>query len=257
VGRPPLAEAEAVYRVISLAVMMNAAVCIAHVTSKEALEVIESWRQKGARVYCETCPQYLTLTDEKLGPDLGFEAAKYVCTPPLRSREHLDALWGGLRLGGIEQVSSDHSSFRFKDQRQMGRDDFTRIPNGLAGIETRLPLLFSEGVSKGLFSVNHFVELVATNPAKIFGLYPRKGSLDIGADADIVVMDPEKEWTVDYRSLHQAVDYSPYDGMTLKGAPALTISRGEIVTENQEPKMERGRGRFLARQPISETANLD
>jgi dihydropyrimidinase len=133
----------------------------------------------------------------------------------------------------------------------MGRDDFTRIPNGLAGIETRLPLLYSEGVSKGLFSVNRFVELVASNPAKIFGLYPQKGSLTIGADADLVVMDPDKEWVVDYRSLHQAVDYSPYDGMTLKGRPALTISRGEIVAENQEPKMERGRGRFLTRQPIS------
>lgn len=245
-GRPPLAEAEAVNRVISLAVMLDATVCIAHVTSREALEVITSWRQKGARVNCETCTQYLTLTHEKLGPELGFEAAKYVCTPPLRGPEHLEALWHGVERGGIQQVSSDHSSFTFKD-REMGRNNFTQIPNGLAGIETRLPILFSEGVAKGRISVNRFVELAATNPAKMFGLFPQKGSLAVGADADIVVMDPEKEWVVDYKKLHQAVDYSPYEGMALKGAPVLTISRGEVVAENREPKMERGRGRFLAR----------
>jgi dihydropyrimidinase len=248
-GRPPLTEAEAVNRAIALAVMLDATVCIAHVTSKEALEVITSWRSKGARVNCETCTQYLTLTDEKLGPELGFEAAKYVCTPPLRAADHLESLWIGIERGGIQQVSSDHSSFTFKD-REMGRDNFTRIPNGLAGIETRLPILFSDGVVTGRISLNRFVELTATNPAKIFGLFPQKGTLAVGADADIVVMDPEKEWVVDYKKLHQAVDYSPYEGKELKGAPVLTLSRGEAVAENQEPQMERGRGRFLARQPV-------
>jgi dihydropyrimidinase len=129
----------------------------------------------------------------------------------------------------------------------MGRDNFTRIPNGLPGIETRPSVLFSEGVSRGRFSVNRFVELVATNPAKIFGLFPQKGSLSIGSDADLVVFDPEKEWVVDYQHLHQQVDYSPYDGMRIKGTPVLTISRGEIIAEVGEPKVERGRGRFIAR----------
>jgi len=245
-SRPPITEAEAANRAIALADMMGAPICIAHVTSKETVEVIETWRHRGANVFSETCPQYLSLNSEKLAPEHGFEAARYVCTPPLRDPEHQKALWLALERGSVQQVSSDHSSFPVKD-REMGRENFTRIPNGLPGIETRLPIVFSEGVAKGRFTANRFVELVATNPAKIFGLYPQKGSLGLGADADLVVMDPARQWIVDYRNLNQPVDYSPYEGMHLQGAPALTISRGQIVAENGMPHAERGRGQFVAR----------
>ena len=245
-SRPPITEAEAANRAIALADMMGAPICIAHVTSKETVEVIENWSNRGTIVFSETCPQYLSLNSEKLAPEHGFEAARFVCTPPLRDSKHQEALWQALERGSVQQVSSDHSSFPVKD-REMGRDNFTRIPNGLPGIETRLPILFSEGVVKGRFTANRFVELVATNPAKIFGLYPRKGSLGMGADADLVVMDPEKQWVVDYRNLNQPVDYSPYQGMQIQGAPALTISRGQIVAENGAARAERGRGQFVAR----------
>lgn len=245
-SRPPVTEAEAANRAIALADMMGAPICIAHVTSKETVEVIATWANRGTNVFSETCPQYLSLNSEKLAPEHGFEAARYVCTPPLRDPEHQKALWHALERGDVQQVSSDHSSFPVKD-REMGRGNFTRIPNGLPGIETRLPILFSEGVVKGRFTANRFVELVATNPAKIFGLYPQKGSLVPGSDADVVVMDPERRWVLDYRNLHQPVDYSPYEGMHLQGAPALTVSRGEIVAENGVPRVERGRGQFVAR----------
>jgi dihydropyrimidinase len=249
-SRPPITEAEAANRAIALADMMGASICIAHVTSKETVEVIEVWRKRGARVVSETCPQYLSLSSEKLAPEHGFDAARYVCTPPLRDSEHQTALWQALERGALQQVSSDHSSFPVKD-REMGRGNFTRIPNGLPGIETRLPILFSEGVSKGRFTANRFVELVATNPAKIFGLFPQKGSLSVGADADLVVVDPLKTWVIDHRHLHQPVDYSPYDGMSIRGAPILTISRGDIVVENGEPRANRGRGQFISRTPGS------
>lgn len=245
-SRPPITEAEAANRAIALADMMGAPICIAHVTSKETVEVIETWRHRGANVVSETCPQYLSLSSEKLAPEHGFDAARYVCTPPLRDTEHQRALWHALEQGSIQQVSSDHSSFPIKD-REMGRGNFTRIPNGLPGIETRLPILFSEGVATGRFSANRFVELAATNPARIFGLYPQKGSLSVGADADLLVMDPEKEWIIDYRDLHQPVDYSPYDGMRIRGAPVLTVSRGEIIVERGAPHADRGRGQFVSR----------
>ncbi len=245
-SRPPEAEAEAVGRAIALAEMVNAPLCIAHVTSRGALETIRAARARGAAVVAETCPQYLTLSDRKYSVDLGFEAAQYVCTPPLRAEEHQHALWDGLRRGDLQQISSDHSSFK-KEQKLMGRDSFTRIPNGLPGIETRLSLLFSEGVRKGRLSANQFVDLMAAQPAKIFGLYPRKGAISVGSDADLVCMDPTAEWVVDHRALHEAADYSPYDGMQLQGAPVLTLSGGRVVSEQGQPHVERGQGRFLAR----------
>jgi dihydropyrimidinase len=248
-SRPPMVEAEAAHRAISLAEMVGAPVCIAHVTSKDTLAVIEAGRDRGARVFGESCPQYLTLTDEHYQPWHGFEAAKFVCTPPLRDKPHLSALWTGLQRGSLHQVSSDHAPFRFHDQKQLGRNDFTRIPNGVPGIETRLPLVFSEGVAKELISVSRFVELVSANPAKLFGLYPQKGTLTIGADADLVVWDPDKKWEVTHEKLHHAVDYTPYEGMRLTGAPVLVLSRGEIVSENGEPRASRGRGRFVERRP--------
>ena len=245
--RPPIVEGEATNRAIALAELVGAPLCIAHVTSMDALERVEAARHRGNRVYSETCPQYLTLTEEHYDPVHGFEAAKFVCSPPLRGAMHRSALWEGLRRRSIQQVSSDHCPWRFADQKQHGKEDFTLIPNGVPGIETRLPVLFSEGVSSGKISANRFVELVSTNPAKLFGLYPEKGSLAIGADADLVLIDPERETVVDYRALHHQVDYSPFDGMKLRGLPVLTISRGEVVSVEGEPQVERGRGRFLKR----------
>jgi dihydropyrimidinase len=168
----------------------------------------------------------------------------------MRQESHGEHLWSALQSGEIQQVSSDHAPFRFMNQKTLGRDNFTRIPNGLPGIETRLPLLFTNGVKCGRISTNRFVELVSTNPAKIFGMYPEKGSLDIGTDADIVVMDPEREVTIHHEILHSAMDYSPYAGMRLSGFPAWTISRGEIIVENGEPQAARGRGRLVKRMRI-------
>jgi dihydropyrimidinase len=249
-SRPPQVEAEATNRAIMLAEVVGAPVCIAHVTSAQAAAHVADARGRSAAVAAETCPQYLVLTEERYRNGGDFEAGKYVCSPPLRPGGHPEALWGHLADGSIQQVSSDHAPFRFADQKTQGRDDFTRIPNGLPGIETRLPILFSEGVSEGRISANRFVEITATNPAKIFGLYPRKGSLEVGADADVVLFDPRREVTIDHADLHSAVDYSPFQGMRIKGMPVVTISRGEVVARDGEAVGERGRGRRVERSAI-------
>ena len=250
-SRPPLAEAEATHRAICLAELVGAPICIAHVTNAWSARHIGAARERGLPVAAETCPQYLTLTNEVFDPSHGFESAKFVCSPPMREKHHGDALWDALKNGGIQQVASDHSPFRFSDQKTLGRDDFTRIPNGLPGIETRIPLLFTNGVQAGRIDVNRFVELVSTNPAKIFGMYPAKGTLDIGADADLIVIDPDREVVIDHTMLHSAMDYSPYRGMRVAGFPAWTISRGEIIVERGEPRVDRGRGRFVKRSTIT------
>lgn len=250
-SRPPQVEAEATSRAILLAEVVGAPVCIAHVTSAEAAEVVARARQRGIAVAAETCPQYLVLTEDRYHDDGDFQAAKYVCSPPLRPGGHPEALWSALEDGSLQQVSSDHAPFRFADQKTQGRDNFTRIPNGLPGVETRMPLLFSEGVSKGRISASRFVELTSTNPARIFGLYPQKGSLKVGADADLVFFDPEAEAVIDATDLHSAVDYNPFEGMALKGLPVLTVSRGEVVARDGEPTAVRGRGRRVERSPIS------
>jgi dihydropyrimidinase len=249
-SRPVSVEAEATHRAICLAELVNAPVCIAHVTNAGAADHIANARASGLPVVSETCPHYLTLSEDVFDPSYGFEAAKFVCSPPMRDKSHSEHLWNALQSNGIQQVSSDHAPFRFSDQKSLGRDNFTRIPNGLPGIETRLPLLFSNGVKGGRIAASRFVELVSTNPAKIFGMYPEKGSLDIGTDADIVVIDPEREVTINHQILHSAMDYSPYDGMRVSGFPAWTISRGEIIVEDGEPKAERGRGQLVRRTRI-------
>ena len=255
-SRPPIVEAEATYRAMALAEIAGAPICIAHVTSERALVNIEKARYEGAQVVSETCPQYLMLTDACYHD--ADEAAKYVCTPPIRSEENQRALWQGLRRGSIQQVASDHAPFRFADQK-IGPSDFTKIPNGVPGIETRLSLLYSKGVSEGRLSPNRFVQLVSTNPAKMFGLYPRKGSLAVGADADIVVMDPARTVELRHEDLHHEVDYSPYEGFEVTGVPVMTISRGRIVSENGQvqgdPEGLRGRGELIARKPVP--AELD
>jgi dihydropyrimidinase len=253
-SRPPLVEAEATHRAIRLAELVGAPICIAHVTNAESLTHIANARERGLPMVGETCPQYLTLTDEVFDPSHGFDAAKYVCSPPMRGQEHGDSLWSALQNDGIQQVASDHAPFRFSDQKALGSDDFTRIPNGLPGIETRLPLVFTNGVRAGRIQASRFVELVSSNPAKIFGMFPKKGSLEIGTDADLIVIDPDNEIEIDHETLHSEIDYSPYQGMRVTGFPTWTISRGEVIVERGEPRVDRGRGTLVERSPISPEA---
>ena len=253
-SRPPEVEAEATNRAIMLAEVAGAPICIAHVTSAGAAKHVADARARGAPVVAETCPQYLVLDDSVYDPSAGCEVAKFVCSPPMRATAHVDALWDALVDGSIQQVSSDHAPFRFEGQKTGGCHDFTQIPNGLPGIETRLPILFTEGVSKGRISPEQFVALTSTGPARIFGMHPSKGTLEPGADADLVVVDPEREATVDAAILHSDVDYSPYEGMSLRGLPTWTISRGEIIVSDGELSAERGRGRLVERGRIEQDA---
>ena len=250
-SRPPAVEAEATHRAIMLANLAGAPLCIAHVTSAGAARHVADARERDEPVAAETCPQYLVLDDSVYDPNGGFEVAKFVCSPPIRAAEHRDVLWDALAAGSIQQVSSDHAPFHYENQKTMGRDNFTRIPNGLPGVETRLPLVFTGGVTTGRLSPQRFVEITATNPARIFGLYPRKGTLDVGADADLIVVDPEAEGEIDAAQLHSAVDYSPYQGLRVRGFPTWTVSRGEVIVEHGEPVARRGRGRLAERGTIT------
>lgn len=253
-SRPPAVEAEATNRAIMLAEVAGAAICIAHVTSSGAAHHVAEARERGASVVAETCPQYLVLDESVYDAGAGCEVAKFVCSPPMRASSHVAALWDALEAGSIQQVSSDHAPFRYEDQKTRGCDDFTKIPNGLPGIETRLPLLFTHGVSSGRISPERFVELTSSAPARIFGLYPRKGSLDVGADADLIIVDPHREVVVDASVLHSSVDYSPYQGMRLTGFPTWTVSRGEVIVDHESLLANRGRGHLAERSPIDPTA---
>jgi dihydropyrimidinase len=244
--RPTTAEAEATSRAIALAEMAGAPVYIVHLSCNDALEKVREARDRGLPVYAETCPQYLFLSlDDMDAP--GFEAAKYVFTPPLREKWHQERLWNGLKQDHLQVVSTDHCPFCFKEQKELGRNDFTKIPNGGPGIEHRLSLVYSGGVGKGRFSVNRFVELVSTTPAKIFGLYPRKGTIAIGSDADIIVFDPEREHTISAKTHHMRVDYSMFEGIKVKGMPDMVLSRGKIVIEGDKFMGKAGAGNFLKR----------
>jgi len=253
-SRPPVVEAEATHRAIMLAGVAKAPLCIAHVTSAGAARHVAEARERGEAVVAETCPQYLVLDDSVYDPEGGFEVAKFVCSPPMRSAAHRDALWDALASGAVQQVSSDHAPFHYRNQKTTGRENFTRIPNGLPGIETRLPLVFTGGVTAGRLTPQQFVQVTATNPARIFGLHPRKGTLDVGADADIIVVDPEAEVEIDAARLHSRVDYSPYQGMKVRGFPTWTLSRGKVIVDRGEPVAPRGRGRRAPRGPIGAEA---
>src|SRR6202142_2187017 len=209
--RPTTAEAEAVSRAIALAEMAGAPIYIVHLSCNEALEKVREARDRGLPVYAETCPQYLYLSLENMDAP-GFEGAKYVFTPPLREKWNQEKLWSGLKHDHLQVVSTDHCPFCFKEQKEMGRDDFTKIPNGGPGVEHRMSLIFSGGVATGRFSVNRFVELVSTTPAKLFGLYPRKGTIGVGSDADLVIFDPTKKHTISAKTHHMRVDYSMFKG---------------------------------------------
>jgi dihydropyrimidinase len=248
VSRPVVSEREATHRAISLSQIVGVPILIVHVSARDAVEQIQWAQRRGLPIYAETCPQYLFLTQSDLArPD--FEGAKCLCSPPPRDKAHQEALWLGLRTGVFQVFSSDHAPTRFNDPKGKmlhGREaSFRYIPNGVPGIETRLPLLFSAGVIGGRLSLTSFVALTASNPARIYGLYPRKGTLAIGADADIVVWDPAQTRVISNERLHHAVDFTPYEGMTVTGWPVITISRGEVVYRDNEVLGRPGRGVFL------------
>ncbi|HZR31215.1 MAG TPA: dihydropyrimidinase [Terriglobales bacterium] len=244
--RPTTAEAEATARAIALAEMAGAPVYIVHLSCNEALEKVREARDRGLPVYAETCPQYLYLSIENFDVP-GFEGAKYVFTPPLREKWHQEKLWAGLQRDHLQVVSTDHCPFCFKEQKELGKGDFTKIPNGGPGIEHRLSLVYSGGVAAGRFSVNRFVELVSTMPAKLFGLYPRKGTIAVGSDADLVIFDPKREHTISAKTHHMRVDYSMFEGIKVTGTPTTVLCRGDVVIEDNSFKGRVGHGQFLRR----------
>ncbi len=244
--RPATAEAEAVHRAIALAEIAGAPVYIVHLSSEDALNQVREARDRGLAAFAETCPQYLLLSVEELARP-GFEGAKYVFTPPLREKHHQAALWEGLKADHLQVVSTDHCPFCFNDQKSLGKDDFTKIPNGGPGIENRLQLLYHYGVNAGKLSLNRFVEVVSTTPARIFGLYPRKGTLAAGSDADIVIWDPQAEHLISAATHHMRVDYSMFEGWRVKGNARTVLSRGEVIVDRGQWLGRAGRGAYLKR----------
>lgn len=246
--RPAALETEATTRGIALAAFAGAPLYVVHVSAGGAAEAIAAARARGQQVYGETCPQYLCLT-ESAYDEPGFGGAKYVMSPPLRSGHDQARVWAALASGALQVVATDHCPFNLSGHKDRGRDDFSRIPNGAPGIETRLLLLHGEGVATGRLTIEQFVDLTATQPAKLFGLYPRKGTIAPGSDADLVVWDPARAVTLRAADLHMRVDYSPFEGRTVTGAPDLVLARGEVVVEGGRFVGRRGAGRYLPREP--------
>src|SRR5688572_8360559 len=243
--RPTIAEAEGVHRAIRLAEMAESPVYIVHLSCADALEQVREARDRGLPTFAETCPQYLFLSIDDYGE--GFEGAKYVMTPPLREKWNQAELWKGLKTDDLQVISTDHCPFCMKEQKELGRDDFTKIPNGAPGVENRVLLIYNGGVVENRISLNRFVELTSTAAAKMFGLFPRKGTIAVGSDADIVIFDAEKEQTLSLKTNHMNVDYSAYEGKTIKGVVETVLSRGRVVIENGEYKGKPGDGQFLKR----------
>lgn len=243
--RPTIAEAEGVHRAIAIAEMAESPVYIVHLSCADALNQVRQARDRGIPAFAETCPQYLFLSIDDYGDD--FEGAKYVMTPPLREKSNQAELWKGLKMDDLQVISTDHCPFCMKEQKELGRNDFTKIPNGAPGVEHRVPLIYNGGVVENRISLNRFVELTSTAAAKMFGLFPKKGTIAVGSDADIVIFDPEKEQTISAKNHHMNVDYSAYEGKTIKGVVETVLSRGKVVIENGEYKGKPGDGRFLKR----------
>ncbi len=246
--RPTRAEAEAVHRAIAMAEMAGVPIYIVHLSSEDALNQVREARDRGLPAFAETCPQYLLLSIEDNMESTGWEGAKYVFTPPLRERRNQPMLWDGLKTDNLQVVSTDHCPFCFKDQKALGKDDFTKIPNGGPGIENRLQLLHHHGVGQGNFSINRFVELVSTAPARIFGMYPKKGVLAVGSDADLVLWDPAEEYTISAATHHMRVDYSMFEGFRVRGNARDVYSRGELIVSGGEFVGKAGRGNYLRRE---------
>ncbi len=243
--RPTIAEAEGVHRAIALAEMAETPVYIVHLSCTDALNQVRQARDRGIPAFAETCPQYLFLSIEDYGE--GFEGAKYVMTPPLRERHNHDELWKGLKMDDLQIIATDHCPFCMKDQKELGKDDFTKIPNGAPGVEYRMELIYNGGVVENRISLNRFVELTSTAAAKMFGMFPKKGTIAVGSDADIVIFDTEKEHTFGVANEHMNVDYSAYEGKKIKGKVETVLSRGRVVIENGECLVEKGSGQFIKR----------
>jgi dihydropyrimidinase len=248
--RPARAEAEATHRAIALAEIADVPIYIVHLSAAEALEMVTAARDRGLPAYAETCPQYLFLSDANYD-EPGFEGAKYVMSPPLRPAGGQERLWRGLRSDDLQAISTDHCPFCMKEQKELGRGDFSKIPNGAPGIETRMSLVYDGGVRQGRISMNRFVELTSTSPAKIFGLFPRKGTIAPRSDADIVIFDPNKTVTLSAKSQHMKVDYNPYEGRQVTGVAETVLSRGRLVIENGRFVGRAGSGSFIKRSPRS------
>jgi len=244
--RPTKAEAEGVHRAIAIAEIAEAPVYIVHLSCSDALEEVVRARDKGTPAYAETCPQYLFL-DYSVYEKPGFEGAKWVMTPPIRDKSNQDPLWRGLKFNDLQVVSTDHCPFCFKEQKELGRNDFSKIPNGGPGVEHRMSLIYNGGVAEGRISLNRFVEITSTSAAKIFGLFPKKGTIAVGSDADIVIFDPEETMTITAKKHHMNVDYSAYEGMKVKGVTKTVLSRGNVIIEDGKYVGKKGQGEFLKR----------
>ena len=249
-ARPMLVEREATHRAIALAELVDVPILIVHVSGREAVEQIRWARAHGLNVFAETCPQYLFLTAEDLGIDDSYKGARCICSPPPRDKANQQVIWDALNDGLFTVFSSDHAPFKYdgiEGKKPNGQEvEFRHIPNGIPGLETRMALLWSEGVLAGRMTANRFVELTSTGPAKAYGLHPRKGTVAVGADADLVIWD-ERDFVLKNEMLHHEVDYTPYEGMRLKAWPGLTLSRGEVVWDGRDFHPQPGRGKLLAR----------
>lgn len=251
-SKPMAVEREAVHRICTFSELLDVPLQVFHVSGAEAAEELARAQRRGVKVFGETCPQYLALTAEDLDRP-GFAGAKFLCSPAPRTRADQDALWDYIRAGVLGVVSSDHAAYRYDDpqgKKLRGEDaPFNTVPNGVPGLETRLPVLFSEGVSKGRIDLQTFVAISATNAARLFGIYPQKGTIAIGADADLAIWDPHRRVTITNDKLHHNVDYTIFEGMQVQGWPITTLSRGEVVCDEGRITAEHGRGRFLPRGP--------
>jgi dihydropyrimidinase len=245
--RPTVAEAEAVQRAIAMAEIAGTPVYIVHLSSEDALNQVREARDRGLPAFAETCPQYLLLSIENQMPGKSFEEAKYVFTPPLREKKNQPKLWDGLKHDHLQVVSTDHCPFCFADQKVLGKDDFTKIPNGGPGIENRLQLIHHHGVNAGKLTLNRFVEITSTAPARIFGMYPKKGAIAVGSDADIVLWDPTAEHTISAATHNMRVDYSMFEGFKVRGNARQVYSRGDLIVESGKYLGRAGRGNYLRR----------
>ena len=245
IARYPVFEGEATNRVIRLAEAAQVPVYIVHLSAADALDAVRDARDRGSMAFAETCPQYLFLSLDDLGN--GFEGAKFVCSPPLRTPEHQDQLWTGLQKDDLQVVSTDHCPFDFHGQKELGRGDFRKVPNGLPAVEDRVDLLHDGGVAGGRISKERWVDVISTAPAKLFGMYPRKGAIAVGSDADIVVYDPDRTRVISAQTHHMNVDYSCYEGREIQGASDVVMSRGMVVVRDGEFTGRTGHGRFVKR----------
>jgi dihydropyrimidinase len=259
--RPPEAEGEATGRAFKLAEMAGGVpLYVVHLSASHALEQVKQFRDRGLPAYAETCPQYLFLSYDNY-EEPGFEGAKYVMSPPLRPKWHQDELWKGLARNDLQVVSTDHCPFCMKEgfqglpkQKELGKGDFSKIPNGAPGVETRMVLLFDGGVVAGRITLNRWIELTATTPAKLMGMFPKKGTIAVGSDADIVIWDPKATQTLSAKTHHMRVDYNPYEGRKVKGKATTVLSRGEVIVDKEKFVGKKGRGKFIKRgSPVFQT----